>query len=683
MADNKNGREYLAYVLEKLKERIREISLSIAEGEKEIEGMHEYYWENYTEMDQYGYEDFDNRQALLHQINANQEQLKLKQRFRKMLDAPFFGRVDFCFDGEDEAETFYIGIGNFAESTGRVPLVYDWRAPISGLFYDFDKGPASYEAPMGEIRGEIASKWQYKIRGGRMIYEFESDVKIDDEILKAELGSHGEVQLKNIIRTIQKEQNAIIRNTKDRIMVIQGAAGSGKTSVALHRIAYLLYHDRKNLKSSNILILSPNSVFSDYISHILPELGEENIREMSFDLFAYRQLTDTVADCEDRYDHIEKRLLYPELPNTWEKKQSQDFVNRLERFVTELEDSLMNFRDVEYRGFVKTESELIELFYFKFMDIPLLSRMEAVAEYFIDEVETLRDNDLPEEEREALTERFMNMYETRDLYVIYNWFLESEGYPVLPKVPLEKRKLLYEDVYPVLYLKYRLLRQKEHGGIKHLVVDEMQDYSRLQYLIIKKMFSCRMTILGDKAQTMEEKQQDVLDFLPKIFGRDIRRIIMNKSYRNTMEIAAYANRLTGITDMDIFERHGSPVEESEFAGMEEALEEVLSKLRLGDEEYETAAVIFSTQQQAEKAARLLKEKLTDTGFDTENRFTYLHRDSSNFRKGLTVTTFYLAKGLEFDQVFALFPARDDRPLIRQAKYIAATRALHELHMYEI
>ena len=125
-----------------------------------------------------------------------------------------------------------------------------------------------------------------------MVYEFESDIKIDDDILKAELGSSGEVQLKNIIRTIQKEQNAIIRNTEDRIMAIQGTAGSGKTSVALHRIAYLLYHDRKNLKSSNILILSPNSVFADYISHILPELGEENIREMSFDLFAYRDLQD-------------------------------------------------------------------------------------------------------------------------------------------------------------------------------------------------------------------------------------------------------------------------------------------------------------------------------------------------------------------------------------------------------
>lgn len=230
------GSAFLEFVLQKLEKRVEEVSLSLEEGQKEIQGMHEYYWENYTEMDQYGYEDYDNQQALFHQVNANQQQLLLKQRFIKMMDSPFFGRVDFVYEGEEEPETFYIGIGNFSERTGQTPLIYDWRAPVSGLFYDYDKGPAKYEAPVGELTGEIISKWQYKIRSGKMVYEFESDVKIDDEILAAELGSTGEVQLKNIIRTIQKEQNAIIRNTKDRILVIQGAAGSGKTSVALHRI---------------------------------------------------------------------------------------------------------------------------------------------------------------------------------------------------------------------------------------------------------------------------------------------------------------------------------------------------------------------------------------------------------------------------------------------------------------
>ena len=664
-----------------LNDRLAQADAAILEGEKEIEDMHEYYWENYTEMDQYGYEDYDNQQALFRQMNANEEQFRLRKRFKKMQDSPFFGRVDFRYDGDEEAETFYIGIGNLSESAGSLPLVYDWRAPVSGLFYDYDKGPASYEAPSGIFEGEVTSKWQYKIRKGKMLYEFESDVKIDDEILGAELGSNGEVQLKNIVRTIQKEQNEIIRNTKDKIMVIQGAAGSGKTSVALHRIAYLLYHDRENLKSSNVLILSPNGVFADYISHILPELGEENIREMSFDLFAYRELKEIVGDCEDRYDQIERTVLNPKIQEICREKQSPEFVSKLDGFVLRLEDELMNFRDVEYRGCTLSEKEIIDLFYFKFLDVPLLSRMHSVAEYFIDQVETLRDRDLSDEEREEVMECFRSMYETRDCYVLYSRFLEKEGYRPLPHCQIEKRRLRYEDVYPVLYLKYTLYQCRNHHGIKHVVVDEMQDYSWIQYLLIHKMFPCRMTILGDKAQTMEDETQDVLKFLPKIFGKDIRKIVMNRSYRNTMEVAQYANHLTGIEDMELFERHGEPVDERTFSSTEEALETVLEKWLNRREEFETEALIFLTEREAEHAFLYIEKRLKEIAPEAENQLCYMNRDSQSFKKGLTVTTFYLAKGLEFDQVFGIFEEDRESGLQCQAKYITATRALHELHMY--
>ena len=681
MENIKNGREYLQYVLKCLNDRLAQADAAILEGEKEIEDMHEYYWENYTEMDQYGSEDYDNQQALFRQMNANEEQFRLRKRFKKMQDSPFFGRVDFRYDGDEDAETFYIGIGNLSESAGSLPLVYDWRAPVSGLFYDYDKGPASYEAPSGIFEGEVISKWQYKIRKGKMLYEFESDVKIDDEILGAELGSNGEVQLKNIVRTIQKEQNEIIRNTKDRIMVIQGAAGSGKTSVALHRIAYLLYHDRENLKSSNVLILSPNGVFADYISHILPELGEENIREMSFDLFAYRELKDIVGDCEDRYDQIEHTVLNPKIQDICREKQSPEFVSKLDGFVLRLEDELMNFRDVEYRGCTLSEKEIIDLFYFKFLDVPLLSRMHSVAEYFIDQVETLRDRDLSDEEREEVMECFRSMYETRDCYVLYSRFLEKEGYRPLPHCQIEKRRLRYEDVYPVLYLKYTLYQCRNHHGIKHVVVDEMQDYSWIQYLLIHKMFPCRMTILGDKAQTMEDETQDVLKFLPKIFGKDIRKIVMNRSYRNTMEVAQYANHLTGIEDMELFERHGEPVDERTFSSTEEALETVLEKWLNRREEFETEALIFLTEREAEHAFLYIEKRLKEIAPEAENQLCYMNRDSQSFKKGLTVTTFYLAKGLEFDQVFGIFEEDRESGLQYQAKYITATRALHELHMY--
>ena len=330
-------------------------------------------------------------------------------------------------------------------------------------------------------------------------------------------------------------------------------------------------------------------------------------------------------------------------------------------------------------------------------------------------METLKGFDLPDEERDAVKSRFYRMYETRDLYVLYNRFLKDEGFPALPQVQYEKRKLRYEDVYPVLYLKYRLETQQEDSGVRHLIVDEMQDYSMIQYLIIQRLFKCRMTILGDREQTMDGEQQDVLTFLPKIFGKDIRRIVMNKSYRNTVEIASYANKLAGITEVELFERHGKPVVEKEFPGLEEALESVVRELRLekqtalsgnadaageagnpaegtsgASEEiaedtisYETAAVIARTADEAREAYYILKEKLEAEGFDTKERLSLLHRDSTNFKKGLTVTTFYMAKGLEFDQVFSVFPGEDRSPIVERARYIAATRALHELYMYEI
>ena len=678
MAENSrymDGTLFLQDVTEKIRQRLDDIKQSLDEGQKEIESMHEYYWENYTEMDQYGYEDYDNQQALLSQVNANQDKLVLKHRFERMADAPFFGRVDFIFDGEDEAEPFYIGIGNFAEKAGMTPLIYDWRAPVSGLFYDYDKGPASYEAPAGTIRGEISSKWQYKIRGGKMIYAFESDTKIDDEILKQELGNNGDVKLKNIVRTIQKEQNAIIRNTKDKILVIQGAAGSGKTSIALHRIAYLLYHDRKNLKSSNVLVLSPNSVFGDYISHILPELGEENIREMSFDLFAYRELKDTAVDCEDRYDHLERIMKFPDdqEKERFRMKQSESFVGLIEGFLATLEDRLVDFRPISLRGSQLTEEELIRMFYFKFQETPLLARMDAVMDYFVDAYETLKGRDISDEDREMLREKFDSMYVTKDIYTIYNWLLEDYGYDMLPDVPYERRKVQYEDVFPMLYLKYRLLGHGAQKNIKHLVIDEMQDYSFLQYVLLKQIFQCRMTILGDYAQTLDTKQHDVLKFLSKIFGKEIRQVILRKSYRNTYEIARYAGEISGIRDLELLERHGKEVEERRFSSEDEMLEAVRENLRLGSEGYETAAVITMTEEEAYDIYRLL----TNRGIDA----AYVDRDSSAFKRGLTVTTFYLAKGLEFDQVFTI-KGTEENPLEKQAQYISATRALQELYVYQ-
>lgn len=668
-----DGSIFLQDVTEKIRERIKETEQTLLAGQKEIENMHDYYWENYTEMDQYGYEDFDNRQALLQQENANREAKLLYGRFQRMLESPFFGRVDFQYEGEEETEIFYIGIGNFAEKTGSVPLIYDWRAPVSSLFYDYDGGPASYTAPAGQINGTIRSKWQYKIKHGKMVYAFESEMKIDDEILKRELGENGDVRLKNIVQTIQKEQNSIIRNTKDKILVVQGSAGSGKTSVALHRIAYLLYHDRKFLNSSNILILSPNGVFSDYISHILPELGEENIQEMSFDLFAYHELQDIAADCEDRYHHLERRLKQLDAcgKERYDWKQSASFLAEVEGYLIELEEELMDIRGISIRNWQKTEQEIVELFYYKFQDTPLLARMDAVMEYVVDEYETLRGRSISEEDQAMLQEQFNRMYLSRDIYKLYSDLMERLDFPVLPDLPVEKRIIEYEDVFPMLYLKYRLTGKMKRKKIKHLVIDEMQDYSYLQYIILSYLFSCRMTILGDRAQTMEEKQQDVWKFLPKIFGKEIKKIELKKSYRNTEEIGKYAGALIGIQEPELLERHGKEVAELLMQQMEDAAAFLAAHAAEDLDRFETIAVLTRTEDQALEINACLKSQGVET--------SYIDRDSSSFQNGITVTTFYLAKGLEFDKVYAL-RGMEDGGIYRQADYICATRALHELVM---
>ncbi len=667
--------EYLNEIIRKINRRIEETEAVLIRGQKEIDNMHDYYWQNYTEMDQYGYEDYDNQQALLEQVNANMQQAMSKRKLMRMLDSPYFGRVDFTYEEDDFLKTFYIGIGSFADKRGAVPLIYDWRAPVCGLFYDYDKGPASYQAPSGRMKGEIYRKRQYKIKNGQFIYMFESDTKIDDEILKEELGGNSDVQLKNIVRTIQKEQNAVIRNTKDRILVIQGAAGSGKTSIALHRIAYLLYHDRKHLKSSDILILSPNSVFSDYISHILPELGEENIQEMSFDLFAYKELKSIAEDCEDRYDYLERQIKFPdkEERRRYKEKQSPSFIGRMEGFLAVLEEELVELRPMEYKGFKKTEEEIIRLFYFKFQNTPLLKRMDAVMEYFTDEYETLYGRELSEEEREYIQGKFDRMYVKKDVYLIYNQLLGSCGFELLPDVEPEKRKIPYEDVYPLLYLKYRLYGKTARREIRHLVIDEMQDYSYLQYTILNQIFPCRMTILGDRAQTLDDEVSDVLTFLPKIFESKLKKIVISKSYRNTVEIARFSANLVNLKDVSFLERHGRDVEERHFSNSDGLLSAVSENI---SGKYETAAILTLSEEDAYDLYRLAKKRFEKRGLPVH----YIDRNSTVFEKGLTVTTYYLAKGLEFDQVFIAFPQKE-HSFLRQASYIGATRALHELYVY--
>lgn len=668
--------QYLSNVLQKLEQAIKELEEKMQFRRSEIAKMQEYYWESYNEYDEFGYEKFDNDRLLKEEMDSHGELVKTYARYRKMKDSPYFASVTFQCDEEDDEETYYIGIGDFSPSKAEIPLVCDWRAPISSLFYDYEVGRAAFTAPAGEIFGELLRKQQYKIKQGKLLYKIDSNLVIHDEILQKELSMNASARLKNIVTTIQKEQNAIIRNEKDRILVIQGCAGSGKTSVALHRVAYLLYHHRKQLSAKQVLILSPNLVFSEYISHILPELGEENIMELSFDLYAYRELKQ-YKDTEERYAYLERLLTLPE-KEAWEyqkkvaEKQSKEYVLELNEFVLFLEDSLMNFRDFTYKKIYRSEQELRTLFYEKFPDIPILERLKTVAEYIIDEEETISGKELDVLECGIILDKLEKMYETKDFYTLYNRFLEESG-----REPISEgdRMIPYEDVYPLLYLKYLLHGSTKHSGIRHLIVDEMQDYSYVQFLVLSKMFSCPMTILGDREQQASPGKLDTQSLCKEIFGKDARLLTLTKSYRSTSEITRFANRIAGIENDEAFERRGKEPEWILSENDTKMQEKIMEKLTKEQENtYETTAILTTTAEQAERLYYALKEKLP---------VYLLSPDSSRMEKGIVITTFYLAKGLEFDSVHVTYtpPEESLTDYQRQILYIGATRALHELTIY--
>lgn len=673
-----NQEQYLNHVLGKLETAIEELSGNMESRRAEIAKMQEYYWESYNEYDEFGYEKFDNDRLLKEEMDSHGELARKYARYVKMKDSPYFAAVTFRYEDEDEEETYYIGIGDFSPRKGDVPLVCDWRAPISSLFYDYDVGKASFKAPVGEIFGELLRKNQYKIKNGKLLYMIDSDIVINDDILQKELSMNANARLKSIVTTIQKEQNAIIRNEKDKILVIQGCAGSGKTSVALHRVAYLLYHHRKQLSAKQVLILSPNPVFSEYISHILPELGEENILEMSFDLYAYKELK-KYKDTEDRYVYLERLLTLPE-KEAWEyqarvaEKQSKEYVLELNEFVLFLEDSLMNFRDFNYKKMHRTEQELRTLFYDKFPDIPILERLTTVADYVIDEEETLSGKELDPLEREIVIDKIERMYESKDFYTLYNRFLTESG-----REPIREtaKAISYEDVYPLLYLKHLLHGSVKRSGIKHLIVDEMQDYSYMQFLVLSKMFDCPMTILGDREQQAAPGKLDTQTLCKEIFGKEAKLLTLKKSYRSTSQITRFANRIAGIENEEAFERPGKEPEWILSKNEEDMQAEIIEKLTNGQNDgFETAAILTTTEEQAERLYIALKDKLD---------VHMLSPNSSKMEKGIVITTFYLAKGLEFDSVHVAYTPLEEKltEYQRQILYIGATRALHELTVYSI
>ena len=666
----KEERLYLDEIEKELKEELVELDEKLQEYQEKILGLKQYMYENQAQLDKV--EKAMSRVSVLEEALFGEDVLKQKKRVTKLIDSPYFGRIDFCHD--DKEEVFYIGVYGFSRGGGLHNLIYDWRAPLSSVFYDFEIGPAHYLAPMGEVDGELRLKRQYKIQRGVMDYMIESSLNIGDEVLQKELSHSSDEKMKNIVATIQKEQNQIIRNETAKVMIIQGAAGSGKTSIALHRIAFLLYRQRGVLNSQNILIISPNKVFADYISSVLPELGEENIAEIEFDELA-REYMDKKYKYQTFAQQVEA-LIENEDPAMRDRirfKATNRFVEQLQAFLEDAQDRYFVPEDLSVDG-VTASKESIQQEYLHFHDRPVKVRLRKIADRILYKYRAENETKLEAKTAKKVRDIIRKMFLLPDTMALYQKFYQSIDQPQAFCLAA-KKTLEYADLYPYLYTSIFFEgADKGYEKVKHLLVDEMQDYTPIQYAVLGKLFSCRMTILGDSFQSVNPYSSSNIEKIEPYFA-ECQTIELCKSYRSTLEISEFARRIINNQKLVSIERHGPIPTVSEYQDPQEELtgvRELMEQFRRSS--FGSMGIICKSQ----KKARELFERLRAAG----EELVLLDFDSTSFHQGIVITSVHMSKGLEFDQVILPEVSQQNyRTQMEQSLlYIACTRAMHRLDL---
>ncbi len=586
---------YLQGVKTELNRTLSEMNRQVLRYETEFKESMKYLWENRSGMD--SMEIFSNERSVTQIVNTGEFTVKQRAVIEKLMDSPYFARLDFQHEDDSEAEAFYIGRFAFVDEKGNL-LIHDWRAPISSLYYDFELGTAYFEAPIGRIKGYMTLKRQFKIKQGQMEYAFESGISIHDEVLQKELSHTSDLKMKNIVATIQKEQNQIIRSEDSEVLIIQGVAGSGKTSIALHRIAYLLYKYQKRLSAENVVIVSPNKVFADYISNVLPELGEEPILETSFENMALELLGEGIS-----FEGVELQV-----------------------------EKLIEGKDSGYLNRMKTKASMAFL--------------SLLDEY----VQT-------------------NLQEKKNISSHYKSFFEFIQRPDLLALK-EGKQLEWADVYPLIYLKIHFEGVKAYEGIKHLIIDEMQDYTPVQYAVVNKLFSCPKTILGDFGQAVNPYHRMSQSLFETLFQK-MKFVKLNKSYRSTFEIIKFAEKIQD-HEIEPVERHGEVPQIIQLKSCLHEVSQIKALIEVFEEKsYTTLGIICRSKKQAE----ILYKELVKTC-----KVNLIDSNTKNFSKGVTLTSVHMAKGLEFDEVIVpsvsaeYYYSEHDKSLL----YIACTRAMHKL-----
>ena len=567
----KQEKEYLQQVITIINDTINTTSTSVKEHIDTLQEYKDYLWSN-KDIDPHEIRSM--RESILNHFAIGENVIDKRRRLSKILDIPYFGRIDFQ-EKKDKSliNPIYIGIHTFYDFKEKRNLIYDWRAPISSMFYDHELGEATYSSPAGEINGTILLKRQYRIRKGNMEYMIESSVTVHDDILQKELCSNADNKMRNIVTTIQREQNRIIRNENATVLIIQGVAGSGKTSIALHRIAYLLYPQKGQISSKDILIISPNKVFADYISNVLPELGEETVPETSMEQIL-SEVLDNKYKCQTFFEQVTELLEKPtqDFIKRIQYKATFEFISQLDKFILYIENNYFKATDIKLTKYITIPAEFINEQFKRFYRYPIRQRFETMTDYILEMMKLQYNQTVSTPEKNQLKKKIKNMFAGNNDLQTYKDFFEWIGKPDLFK--MRKNRLLeYADLAPLAYLHIALNGNNTQFYVKHLLIDEMQDYSPIQYKVIQKLYPCRKTILGDASQSVNPYGSSTADMIQKVFTTgEIMKLC--KSYRSTFEITSFAQKIQPNNELEPIMRHGEHPRILQFRNTEEEIQSI-------------------------------------------------------------------------------------------------------------
>ena len=721
--------EYLRNTLAFINEEVEREENDLVEKKSDLIAARQDMYENtvHISTDFESLVDINLYLSPVHNQISNYNSRRIK-KLKKMISSPYFGRFDFIEKGFSEKEKIYIGLYNLMDrNTGQV-YVYDWRAPISSIFYRYELGEVMYDTPIGISRGDVSLKRQYQIRNSKLKYFFDCNVRITDEILQEVLSHNTSAKMKNIIETIQKEQDVIIRDRDHELLIVQGVAGSGKTSIALHRIAFLLYEGlNSNLQSNDVIIISPNTVFSRYISSVLPELGEENVRQSVFDDLVSEAFNGRFGE-ETRDMQLETLILSKAKTDGEPRRQSIDFKGSrvfkqiLDRLLWHYAHRLIGFEDVYYNGTIlATRQQLKNRFLNNEIGIPMAKQLKLIEKTLLEKVHPLQKNRLKRLEEivakseghefeiksfsrllaikqaKAFRER-IQQFTNVDYKQLYELLFNNRGLLVklsqgleLPEdieeivsttqQSLRKEQVHYEDYAPLLYLKLKIEGNDLFSEIKHVVIDEAQDYYPLQYEVFKLLYkNATYTVLGDIHQTIEKTIDRALyDDISEILNKTKTvKLSLDKGYRSTREINTFTQKLLGEGGQQNYasiERHGEEplvLHRETSESIDQAIiEDIANYTKQG---FESIAVICKTQADSDKVYGRLKESV---------QITLIKPQGGEVIKGALVIPSYMAKGLEFDVVIVYDVNKDNysSDFDKKLLYIACTRALHRLVIY--